>query len=210
LIGLHNTLDFAPLLKGRNYADLFLVEIPSEALQSNPIINMDHKPKITKVDNLSFECPNRQANFDAGAGIYIDGGDLIVYSTFHYRGKRAQIKFNEYLPPYKGLSGTLTKDNSWIEMFEETHFQGRRLAIRGTANMNLENFDEVKAQNKGFEDAAHSIRFQLPKSSKCLLYEHKKFKKKLPLELNGTDNVVEHPVLSDKDAGKVSSIKYIP
>jgi hypothetical protein len=209
LIGLHNTASMAPVLGGRDYADLFEVELANNSLQQNPAINPNDKPKITKVANLRFDCKNRQCNFDGGAGIYIDDGDLFVYSTFHYRGIKGIVKFNEYLPPYRGVSGELNNNLAWIEMFQQTHFLGRRLAIRDTKNMTQPNFDHVKAQKEGFEDETFSIRFQLPKDSKCLLYEHKDFKKILPLKLTGTGGVVELPMLADNIKGKISSMKFL-
>jgi hypothetical protein len=160
------------------------------------------------VANLKFECLNRQCNFDAGTGAYIHEGELLVYSTFHFRGQKGIIKFNEYLPPYKGMKGGINEKNAWIEMFQETHFQGRRLAIRGTTEMTQPNFENLNAEKLGFGDQASSIRFQLPKETKCLLYEDKDFKKKLPLELIGTNEVAELPDI-DKAKGKISSMKFV-
>ena len=95
-------------------------------------------------------------------------------------------------------------------MFEETHFRGRRLAIRSSKNMTQPNFDLVYAQKNGFEDKACSMRFQLPKNTKCLLYKNKNFKKKLPFELEGTGKIIEIPMLSDEARKEISSIKFVP
>ncbi|MBN1272298.1 MAG: hypothetical protein JXB26_08510 [Candidatus Aminicenantes bacterium] len=209
LAGLHNTAAMAPVQGGKNYADLYLVELAKETLQQNPVIDPNKKPKLTKVANACFKCLNRQCNFDAGAGFYINNGDLFLYSTFHYRGPKGILKFNEYLPPYKGISGLLTRDNAWLEMFQESHFCGRRLAIRGLSSMTQPNLGNVMAEKKGFKDSAHSIRFQLPNETKCLVYKHKNFKEKLSLELKGTGNVEEIPVLPDNIRGRISSVKLL-
>lgn len=209
LVGFHNTSSVAPLPFGTDYADLYFIEIHEGALKSSPEIDPNRAPKITKVANLNFECQNRQCNFDAGTGVYINEGELFVYSTFHFRGQKGILKFNEYLPPYKGLSRGLNEKNSWTEMFQETHFHGRRLAIRGTTEMTQPNFESLRAEKQGFGDQASSIRFQLPKETKCLLYQDKDFKKKLPLELVGTNEVVEIPQLAENVKRKISSMKFV-
>jgi hypothetical protein len=107
------------------------------------------------------------------------------------------------------VSSGVSDKNAWVELFQESHFCGRRLALRGTQNMTQTNFDQVRAQKKGFEDKAFSARFQLPKNTKCVLYEHKNFKNKLPLEFEGTGHVSELPALSDKVEGKISSMKFV-
>jgi hypothetical protein len=91
-------------------------------------------------------------------------------------------------------------------MFQEEYFQGRRLPIRGTSEMTQPNFDNLKAEKEGFNDQASSIRFQFPKDTKCILYEDRDSKKKLPLELIGTNGIVELPQLGELK-GKISSIK---
>jgi len=213
LVGLHNSGEGKPVLPfGKDYADLYVVEIHKNALKAKPVIVDEKTPKITKVANLNFECKNRQCNFDAGAGVYIHEGELFVYSVFHFRGgkgiKKGIIKFNEYLPPYKGISRKVSDKNAWIEMFEKSHFQGRRAAIRGTAEMTQPNFDNVKAENEGIEDEVSSIRFQLPQGTKCLLYKHKDYKGKQLLELNGTGEVdEEYSRLKDNET-EVSSMEF--
>jgi hypothetical protein len=216
LMGLHNTSPIAPAVGFKDYADLYTVDIPLKALKVTPKILSDKKPIITKVGNLCLECKHRHCNLDAGSGVYIDQGMLFIYSVFHYRLGKGIIRFSEFRPPFKGVKDSVTEDNAWLEMYEEIYFQDRRFAILGTKEMTLPNFDKVNAQGTGFEDKASSIRFQLPKGSKCILYEHKDFKKKLPFELKGTGEVVELPDLNGmigdevlSMAGKISSIKYV-
>ncbi len=221
LMGFHNTSKVAPAVGFRDYADLYTVDIPPDALETTPKILINEKPVITKVGNLWLECKHRHCNLDAGSGVYIDQGVLFIYSVFHYRlGKdrpdKGIIRFSEFRPPFKGIKGSVTENNAWLEMYEKTYFQGRRFAVLNTGEMTLPNFDKVNAQGTGFEDKASSLRFQLPKGSKCILYEHKKFKKKLPYTLIGTDEVVELPDLNGKIGdeilsmgGKISSMKYV-
>lgn len=209
LLGLHNTSAAAPAIPGKDYADLFAVDIPSSALKSIPKVSPDEIPNITKVGNLKVECKHRQCNFDAGAGAYIDRGKIIIYSIYHWRTGEGLIRFNEFRSPIREADSTVTNKNAWLEMYDETYFEGRRLGILGTAQMTVPNFDEVYAQGTGFEDKTSSIRYQLPKNSKCLLYEHKDYTKKLSLELKGNGQIEELTSLSDKIEGKISSIKFL-
>lgn len=208
LIGLHNTSDIAPDIPGKDYADLYEVDLPSSVLKSTPKVSFDEKPRITKVGNLQVECKHRQCNFDAGAGAYIDRGKLIIYAIYHWRTGEGIIRFNEFRPPVRDADSTVTGQNAWLELYDENYFIGRRLGILGTAQMTIPNFDKVYAQGTGFEDKTSSIRHQLPKNSKCILYEHKNFKKKLLLELNGTGRIGEMTTLPNKVEGKISSIKF--
>jgi len=169
-MGFHNTSPIAPAVGFRDYADLYTVDIPPEALKTTPKKPTEKKPIVTKVGNLCLECKHRHCNLDAGVGVYIDQGMLFIYSVFHYRLGKGILRFSEFRPPFKGAYNTVTEKNAWLEMYEKTHFQGRRFAILGTREMTLPNFDKVNAQGTGFEDKTSSIRFQLPAGSKCILY----------------------------------------
>jgi hypothetical protein len=87
LVGTHNTSTAAPVIGGRDYADLYRVDFDSEYARA---------PQITKVANKHMYCHDRQCNFDAAAGVYVqDANHMWIYAAYHFLHDD-QIRFNEY------------------------------------------------------------------------------------------------------------------
>jgi hypothetical protein len=209
LIGTHHTSKFAPIVNLRDYADLFHVQVPGARKKPASPTAPIEEPRITKVANLHVECKKFHGHFSAGSGAYVDRGTLAIYSAGYWRTKPGKFRFAEFRPPVDKCAGGAVKDTTaWVEMYEDTHFQGRRLAVLGTYDMFIPDFKRADAQGSGFGDKAESIRFQLPNGKKCLLYKHHDFKEKL-YTLKGTGLVEEIRRLPDKVKGEISSMKCV-
>lgn len=82
-VGLHNNSDIGGHF-GKDWADLFSLELDLS----------NKKVTIKKIGNKHMVCKG-VVNFDAGAGIYFDGRNILVYGIGHYREDNA-IFINEF------------------------------------------------------------------------------------------------------------------
>lgn len=232
LIGTHNNFKGSPVSNlGKDYADLFEITFSVDILTNpnfdpNSIDPKKIRATVTKVDNKHCYCKDVfsrlwQCNMNAASGIYLDHNGLLhLYSSYHWRQGHI-LRFNEFSQsPPSGLPEIQTKSDSWIELFEDSRFKGRRLGLRSGLGTDLENYFRIHVQGEQFDDQVSSVRFQLPKGKKYRLYENKKFNK-VPgktLDLVGTGHVEEIENLKkQKDSSgkkrafgdKVSSSKYV-
>ena len=61
--------------------------------------------------------------------------------------------------------------NGRIDLFEHTHYRGRRLSIYGTLDARINNYRNIWVPGKkGFHKRVSSVRFQLPKDSTYRLF----------------------------------------
>jgi hypothetical protein len=94
----------------------------------------------------------------------------------------------------------------WARLYDEKGFKGKALTVRGGFNsQNLEN-DKTDEGERGFEDKASAVRFQIPKGWKLVLFEDKDFKSAM-YELKGTGKVVENTDLGSF-SDKASSARW--
>jgi hypothetical protein len=200
LAGLHNTSGGAPTFGGDDIMDLLTVDIPGASTSPKNSHESVAVPVITRVASRKFECKHRQCNMDGAAGVYVDRGKLIVYSTYHWRTGKGVVKFNEFRPPTKPTMNMVTKpEDGWIELFEKTYFSGRFLTITSTKDSSIADYGKIRAQGSGFNDKVSSVKFQLPTGATYRLFKDKDFKGKL-IDLVGTGKVEE---IADFKAGKI-------
>lgn len=209
LIGLHNTSTEAPTRPGRDYADLYAVELGDGAYEEDPVLGV---PTITKVGKRQFFCNDQQCNMDGAAGVYIDkGGEMHVYAAWHWRSDNL-VRFNEYRSTRPTDAPPITRiGDAWIDLFEHRKFAGRRLSIIGRQNHALRHFGEIAVQGSAFEEKVSSVRFQMPPGYEYALYEGRKYTGDI-LYLCGTGHVEEIPDLARSYGfgDKVSSARYEP
>ena len=93
LVGLENTSPAAPTLPGDDRADLYEISLTAPGID-------DEQVTVTAIERklpLELGSNGEWANMAAGAGIYVDQGRLIIYSTYHYRDK-GKLGFLQYAP----------------------------------------------------------------------------------------------------------------
>lgn len=93
LIGLHNTSSKAPLEPGNNRAVLYRVKLGPLDPDGTGI----EVKAIVRAGAATFDWGDENYNMDAGAAVYVDDGELIVYSTHHYRSGGA-VRFAQFGP----------------------------------------------------------------------------------------------------------------
>ncbi len=206
LVGFHNTSDAAPTLPGRDFADLYEVKFPSETAEQDPPRLL--VPNITKVENKQLICEDKQCNFDAAAGIYIDpNGILRLYATYHWASDNI-IRFNEYRPRPDIFSEEIHEPHeSWIDLYEHNTFQGRCLSLRGNKDVKLRDYRRINVEGHPFNDLISSVRFQLPRGKVYRLYEHRNFNGQF-VDLVGTGRVVEIPDFKQFPASNGEMINF--
>lgn len=190
LIGLHNTSPMAPTIGGDNNAHLFTVDIPNST--TKPLNNADSValPVLTRVASRRMDCKHRQCNMAAAAGVFVDRGNLIVYSAYHWRHKGI-VRFNQFrglTQPRKRIVTRLM--DGWIELFEKKFFDGRYLTIRGADVHDITDFGEIRVQGSGFDGKIRSARWQLPEGVRYRLFREKHFKRKT-WDLEGAGTICE-------------------
>jgi hypothetical protein len=209
LVGLHNTSGMAPTLGGDNNADLFTVDIPGMHRKPENATDSGEAPVITRVSSVKVECKHRQCNMDAAAGVYVDRGNLIIYSAYHWR-QSGILRFNEFHGLTRAPKETITQiGDAWIELFEKRFFGGRFLTVRGPEDAKITNFGRVRAQGSGFDNKVRAVRFQLPIGSTYRLFRKQGFTEKV-IDLKGTGRVAEIPDLEDEvDETDISSARFV-
>lgn len=206
LVGLHNDSPYAPIVAGRDLADLFELIFPRDVLYA-PDPQLTELPKIKKRGrSRRFRCEHRQCNLDAAAGIYIDrSGGLSLYAAYHWRSNGI-IRFNEFRTPPENRPLITQRKDSWIDLFERGGFQGRCLSLVGTRDAALLDYSRIRVQGSAFDDAVSSIRFQIPLGHTYELYELSRYNRDQPdgkvLRLEGNGTIQEIPSLRNWDNPK--------
>jgi len=126
-------------------------------------------------------------NFDAGAGVYIDGRrGLFVYAVDHWR-RNGKVKINEFRPVPASVDPPITAiGRAWVELYDDKHFKDRSVMIDyiDHGQRNYLDYDKVE----GFEDKTSSAKWLIPADWQYRLFENKNFKGRM-MALNGTGNV---------------------
>ena len=96
--------------------------------------------------------------------------------------------------------------DAWVRLFVDKAYRDRCLTITG--GQSPTNLKKVRSDNgeKGFNDKASSVRFQIPKGWKLVLFDDRNHKDS-PFELKGTGKVVEIPDLGSF-SDKTSSARW--
>ncbi|MFQ5648923.1 MAG: hypothetical protein ACE5IY_03190 [bacterium] len=208
VVGLHNTSDKAPTLKGKDYADLWEIKFPEQSiLQDRPVLS---KPRVVKMRKLRFDDTGQQSNMDGAAGVHIDrDGTLNIYATYHWRSD-GLLNFVEYKekPPVSRRPITVVNE-AWIDMYEHDDFSGKSMSLQGRRHTDLRDYKRINVAGEDFGDTISSVRFQLPQGKTYRLFEHSNFRGK-HLDLRGTGKVIE---INDFDQfnfdNKVSSSQFL-
>ncbi len=188
LVGLHNTSRAAPVVPGRDYVDLFSVSLPRSVTRATPVLDA---PTITKVGKRQFFCHDGQCNMDGAAGLHVTrSGELVIYSTFHWRmdGVVRFTEFREETP--SNAVAVATPGEGWVDLFEHTRFAGRRLSLIGEHDSTIPHYGKISVQGAAFDDLISSARWQLPKGTEYVMYEHRDYEGRR-LTLRGTGRVEE-------------------
>jgi len=173
LLGFHNTIPSIRILPGKDYADLFEVQLPGPfANGGSPAAQ---KAVLIKIAHRQFFCKDGYCNMDAAAGLYIHpSGRLSLYAATFWIDEN-MLKFTSFPAKPRLASPIESIDAAWIDLFEHVHFKGRRLSIRAAEATDLHNYAGVFGQGKRFNNKISSARFQLPRGWIYRLYEHSEF-----------------------------------
>ncbi len=100
--------------------------------------------------------------------------------------------------------------DAFVELYDDNNFSDRRLTIR--YNQNISNLESTISDNgqRGFNDKTSSVRFQIPRGYKLVLYDDKGYSDR-KLELIGTGRLEdkEYRNLDSKNFGdKTSSLRW--
>jgi len=175
LIGTHNT---GKIFFGKDFADLFRVDYKED---TNDI-------EITKESKLHTYCDYRgkkHCNFDAAGGVYVDpSGRMLLYAAEHASdGPDNSVKFMEFRQvPHESCSSNI--ENSWIELYDDDHWEDRSLMI-DYIDRELENYTDYSKVDD-FDEKISSARWCLPDNWVYYLFSGPKAQGQLlPLYGNG-------------------------
>jgi len=197
LLAMRNTSDKAPTVPGSDIADLWHVMLNDSVAPATPASLSTASLRF--IGARQFQAKDRQANMGAGAGVHVDaGGALHLYSCYHWRQDNI-IRFLEFrAKPQATLPPITTRDEAWIDIYEEKNYEGHCLSLAGgtKAGTHLDDYRAVHVEGNDFNDQASSIRFQIPAGHTYELFEHRDYGGNI-LPLRGEGHVVEYPDLHD-------------
>lgn len=161
LIGTHRNAAGGP---GKDFADLFRLE------------NTPRSPRIRKIASRHLYCGfpgGTQCNLDAAGGVYVSpSGGLLLYGTEHDNdGPGGSVKAEEFRPAPHRSSCTSILD-SWVELYDDTGFDGDRSVMIDYVDRGLRNYANYDLV-EGFEDKSSAARWCLPSGWRYRLYRHK-------------------------------------
>ncbi len=211
MIGTQNTSSGAPLLGGRDLADLFKVEIPDDLFNSPGKI-----PILEKLDSKQFFCDRAYCNFAGAGGIYVDPvSGLSLYSGVHWRSDD-MIRFSEFRAELDPQSVIDKPENAWISLYEDREFGGRRLSVLGSRESSFPDYGKLFVQGGGFDNKASSVKFQIPQGLTYRLYRDRSFSGDRPnedfIDLTGTGSIqaiVDFKADFPNLENKISSSQYV-
>lgn len=211
LIGTHNTSSAAPAVPGRDYADLFRVDLDA----STWVDGVKPRIHVTKVGKKQILCMHEQANLDAAGGVFVEPRSrrLTLYGAFHWRGYASTLRMLEFREIVPASAAAITDiADGWIDLFENPVYQGRRLSVIGkTADAAIPDYGLIRVQGAAFDERVSSIRYQLPQGAVYRLHEKRSYKGDW-FELQGTGGVVEVANLAQVQGSsfgdKVSSSRF--
>lgn len=191
LLGSQNTSNAAPLIPGSDMLDLWALPFGSSAPAAEAKALAQLAPR--RVASRKFLCKDRQANMDAGAGVWVDAaGELHAYSCYHWR-QDDLVRFLEFRAQAAVGAPTITeRRDAWIDLFEDKGFKGHCLALAGDgkAATELADYRRLSVEGSDFNDKVSSIRFQIPAGATYRLFEERDHAG-AQHDLVGTGQVVE-------------------
>jgi len=200
IIGYLNTRKAAPVINGRNKCYIYKCNF---ALTANRV-----SITMSQVYTREFDDGGKQYNMGGACGSHIQkNGKLLLYSAHHWKTRKS-IKLAEFAKRLNVNNGTVRSiKNAVIECYEHRYFKGRCLLLYANTIHEIESFKKIKVQGKKFNDKLSSLKYQIPKTYKIILYEHEYYKGKRT-EFLGTGKVKLIPVFN-KFNDKVSSLKLV-
>jgi hypothetical protein len=178
------------VLPGTDWADLHVVELDGGLLADPPA---HVAPRLAFVSPRAFDCHAGWGSFGAAGGLHVDArGRLQLYSAYHWRydGTLFFTEFPEEPPRNAPLIGAFTE--AWIDLFDHTDFQGRRLRVRGRTGADHRDYGRIAVEGRSFDDAVSSARWQLPEGGVYRLYAAPGYREdEGVLDLEGTGRVEE-------------------
>ena len=216
LIGFDNRSFAAPIVGGKDFADLYKIEIKSKQLEQANLMKL-YFQRIKKVDYKKLNESDKQSNFDAGAGVYIQSKkSFFIYGCYHWKVDDS-LRFIEYhASPEDFTEAEIEKaDESWVELYEHKEFKGRRLGLIGN-NLNytkFEDYEQISVQGRHFDKKVSSVRYQIAGKHDYILYKNtgcknsSSDKDKLVLQADGKVHSIKN-LKKLKFGDKVQSSKF--
>ena len=187
LLAFENTSDQAPTNPGVDLAHLWRVTVPA----GGPVNGAWPGLAMEQVTWRRFNCKDRQANMDAGAGAWVDPtGELHAYSVYHWRQDN-RIHFSEFRAQPAVDADPITEPaKAWIDLFEDKAFGGHCLSLAGRADNDYRRYEQLHVEGSHFNDKVSSVRFQIPAGLTYSLFKDTDFAG-AQRNLVGTGRVVE-------------------
>lgn len=166
------------------------------------------RPRVRKLLSSHLTADGR-VDFNDGAGIYVDGEDLIVYGV---AGSQAHGHFeiSEFRSVPTRLVRPLTNvSNGWVEFYVHDTFRGQSVLIdhRDRFGRDYSNFANLGEIGR-FDDEFSSVKWLLPATHQFLAFEHHDFKGAL-LRLQGNGQPRSHRNLGSLGFGdRISSGRF--
>jgi len=134
-------------------------------------------------------------------GVYQEIRDL---DANDFGDKTSSVKWFRTSPPKITNVG-----DAYVDLFDDTYFKDRQLTLKyGNSPTNFDNISSDDGK-KGFGDKASSVRWQIPKGYKCVLYDDNGYRDR-KIELVGNGLLQEIKDLDTKNFGdKTSSAKWL-
>lgn len=209
MIGAENSYGWAPIPPwiGKNRARLYELSFCGQDVRSSSFKLIIPSLRILRdTDAKTFGPGSGRYNFNAGAGVYITPDQqLAVYACHHRKSADGQyLQCTEFYPNTNQSKITTTREGI-IELYDDTDFNDRCLKIHGTFQSTLRDYSSIIVEHDQFNDKVSSIRFQLPKDVRYVLYEHRDHLGK-SMEIKGTGKMEHIPdldVVQDNDHCKI-------
>mgnify|MGYP000515554146 CR=1 FL=1 len=133
-------------------------------------------------------------------GVYQEIRDL---DANDFGDKTSSVKWFRTSPPKITNVG-----DAYVDLFDDTYFKDRQLTLKyGNSPTNFDNISSDDGK-KGFGDKTSSVRWQIPKGYKCVLYDDNGYRDR-KIELVGNGLLQEIKDLNTKNFGdKTSSLKW--
>lgn len=202
LLGFDNRSFAAPIVEGKDFADLYKIDIESKNLRDSALKSFKFKT-ITKIDFKKLNESDKQSNFDAGAGVYIQSKkSFFIYGCYHWKVDLC-LRFIEYHANPENFTKAQIEqeDDGWIELYEHKDFKGRRLGLVGKDPdfTKFEDYEQINVQGRHFDKKVSSVRYQIAGDHGYILYK----------KAGCDDNDADEDKLILRADGKVHSIKNL-